>query len=253
MDQRYQINGFLPWRGPFVLDVIVIAMVFVLIALAWSVYSVKYRSRYQRHKVTQLCLAGGLLILLVCFEIDIQFFENWRQRADASPYYNAVTRSGLVVYSLWIHLFFATTTLALWLLIIVKALNAFPQPAAPQSAQQFSRSLGHDRGDRYGAHSRDRLGLLLPRLCRLKSGMRPARAGECGRPEFFHSEPFTRTDAHDRDRPAAGQVEQRRGPRTRRAPRWADRPCVPRRCQRFRAGRPFPIAARRRSLVARGQ
>ena len=36
MDQRYQINGFLPWRGPFVLDVIVIAMVVVLIALAWS-------------------------------------------------------------------------------------------------------------------------------------------------------------------------------------------------------------------------
>ena len=25
MDQRYQINGFLPWRAPFVLDVIVIA------------------------------------------------------------------------------------------------------------------------------------------------------------------------------------------------------------------------------------
>src|SRR5262245_49602609 len=30
MDQRYQIDGFLPWRGPFVLDVIVIGMVFVL-------------------------------------------------------------------------------------------------------------------------------------------------------------------------------------------------------------------------------
>ena len=39
----------------------------------------------------QLCLAGGLLILLVFFEIDIQYFENWRERAAASPYYDAAT------------------------------------------------------------------------------------------------------------------------------------------------------------------
>ena len=105
MEDRYQINGFLPWRGPLVLDLIVIAMVFVLITLAWSVYSVKYRKRYQRHKLTQLCLAGGLLLLLVCFEVDVQFFENWRQLAELSPYYDATTRGGLVIYSLWIHLF----------------------------------------------------------------------------------------------------------------------------------------------------
>ena len=142
MDQRFQIKGFLPWRGPFVLDVIVIAMVFVLIALAWSIYSVKYRNRYQRHKLTQLWLTGGLLILLVCFEIDIQFFENWRQLAEASPYYDAVTKSGFVVYSLWIHLFFATTTLALWLLIIVKALTHFPNPPRPSPHSSFHARWG---------------------------------------------------------------------------------------------------------------
>ena len=117
-------------------------MVFVLISLAWSVYSVKYRSRYQRHKVTQLCLAGGLLILLVCFEIHIQFFENWRERAEPSPYYSAVTRSGLVVYLLCIDLFFATTTLALWLLIIVKALNHFPNPPRPNPHSRFHARWG---------------------------------------------------------------------------------------------------------------
>lgn len=142
MNKRYHIYGFLPWRGPFVLDVIVIAMVFVLIALAWSVFSVKYRRLYQRHKVTQLCLAGGLLILLICFEIDIQCFENWRQLADLSPYYDAATRSGPVVYSLWIHLFFATTTLALWLLITLRALKHFPNPPSPNQHSSFHARWG---------------------------------------------------------------------------------------------------------------
>jgi len=131
MSSRNQITGFLPWRGPFMIDVIVVAMVFVLIALFWSLFSVKYRKRYDRHKVIQLSLAGGLLIVLVCFEIDIQYFENWRERAAASPYFDAATGGGLVIYSLWIHLFFATTTLALWLLIILRALNQFPNPPRP--------------------------------------------------------------------------------------------------------------------------
>ena len=142
MDQRYHLNGFLPWRGPFMIDVIVIVMVFVLIALAWSLYSVKYRNKYQKHKVTQLCLAVGLLVALVLFEVDIQFFENWRDRAAASPYYDAPTRSGLAIYSLWIHLFFATTTLALWLLIIVKALKHFPNPPRPDRHSSYHARWG---------------------------------------------------------------------------------------------------------------
>jgi len=142
MSSRHQINGFLPWRGPFMIDVIAIAMILVLIALAWSLFSVKYRKRYQRHKVTQLWLAGGLLILLVFFEIDIQFLENWRERAAASPYFDAATGGGLVIYSLWIHLFFATTTLALWLLIILRALNQFPNPPRPNGHSRYHARWG---------------------------------------------------------------------------------------------------------------
>jgi putative membrane protein len=142
MEERSAYTGFLPWRGPFILDLIVIGMVFVLIALAWSVYSVKYHRRYQRHKVTQLTLAGGLLILLILFEVDIQFFENWRARADLSPYYDAATKSGLVVQSLAIHLVFATTTLALWLLIIARALKHFPSPPGPNRHSSFHARWG---------------------------------------------------------------------------------------------------------------
>jgi len=142
MNDRSQITGFLPWRGPFMIDVVVVAMVFVLIALLWSLFSVKYRKRYHRHKVIQLSLGGGLLILLVFFEIDIQYFENWRERAAASPYFNAATGGGLVIYSLWIHLVFATTTLILWLLIILKALTHFPNPPRPNRHSGFHSRWG---------------------------------------------------------------------------------------------------------------
>jgi len=124
------------------IDVIVVAMVLVLIALAWSLFLVKYRKRYQRHKVIQLGLAGGLLILLVFFEIDIQFVENWKERADASPYYDAATGSGLVTFALWIHLICATTTLALWLLVILRALSQFPNPARPNHHSSYHSRWG---------------------------------------------------------------------------------------------------------------
>ena len=82
---------------------------------------------------------------MVFFEIDIQFVENWKERADASPYYDAATGSGLVIYSLWIHLLFATTTLALWLLIIVPGSTIFPTRPAPIRTA-LPRPLGNGRG-----------------------------------------------------------------------------------------------------------
>ncbi len=142
MNFRIPIIGLLPWRGPLVIDVIVVAMVFVLIALCFSLLSVKYRKRYHRHKVIQLCIAGVLLALLVVFEIDLQYFENWRERAHASPYFEAATGGGLVIYSLWIHLLFATTTLALWFLIIVRALNQFPNPPRPNQHSGYHSRWG---------------------------------------------------------------------------------------------------------------
>jgi uncharacterized membrane protein YozB (DUF420 family) len=142
MNYRSQIHGFLPWRAPLMLDVLAVAMVFVLLLLAWSVFSVKHRKRYRRHKVIQLSVGGALLILLVCFELDVQFLENWRVRAEQSPFYDAATGRGLVIYSLWVHLFFAITTLALWLTIIVKALNQFPNPPHPNHHSGFHTRWG---------------------------------------------------------------------------------------------------------------
>jgi putative membrane protein len=143
MDDGYGgVSGFLPGRASLMLDLVVVSMFFVLLALCLSVYVVKYRRMYHRHKVIQITLASTLLVVLVLFEIDVHFIDNWMVRADASPYFDAATRSGLVVYSLAVHLFFATTTFVLWLVIVLRALAHFPNPPRPNEHSRFHKRWG---------------------------------------------------------------------------------------------------------------
>jgi putative membrane protein len=143
MDDPYGgVSGFLPGRASLMLDVIVISMFFVLLALGFSVYSVKHHHQYQRHKLIQITLASTLLVVLILFEIDVHFIDKWMVRADPSPYFDATTRSGLVVYALAIHLVFATTTFGLWLTVILGALRHFPRPPEPGEHSRFHRRWG---------------------------------------------------------------------------------------------------------------
>jgi putative membrane protein len=142
MDPYNGVSGFLPGRASLMLDVVVIAMFFVLLALGFSVYSVKYEQKYARHKVIQVTLALALVALLLLFEVDVHFVAKWTVRADASPYFDAATKSGLVVYSLAIHLVFATTTFALWLMVIARALVNFSKPPGPNEHSRFHRRWG---------------------------------------------------------------------------------------------------------------
>jgi putative membrane protein len=143
MDDRFSgVSGFLPGRASLMLDVVVVAMFFVLLALAFSIYSVKYRRQYQRHKFIQMALASTLLVVLLLFEIDVHFIDQWMVRANASPYFDAATRSGLVIEALAVHLVFATTTFGLWLMLILRALCNFPRPPGPNQHSRFHRRWG---------------------------------------------------------------------------------------------------------------
>ena len=104
------MDGFLGTRASVMLDVVVLAMFVVLPVMCWSIYQVKYRRRYELHKRVQVVLAAVLLVTVAAFEIDIQFFANWEERAEASPYFYT-----LVTPALWIHLFFAVPTAVIWI------------------------------------------------------------------------------------------------------------------------------------------
>lgn len=123
-------GGFLGTRASLMLDVVFLAMFAVLPLLAWSIYEVKYRGRYQLHKVVQLLLGGVLLLAVTAFEIDMRFVTNWEQLAEASPYYTAGPWNA-VWWSLAVHLCFAIPTALLWIAVIFRAMRHFPSPPHP--------------------------------------------------------------------------------------------------------------------------
>jgi hypothetical protein len=120
-------DGFLGTRAPLILDVLCLAMLGVLVVLAWSVFQVRFRRRYQLHKWTQIILAAVLLAVVILFEIDIRL-HGWEERAAGQlgghPPPAAVT-------ALYVHLVFAVTTVLLWPVTIVLALRNLPNPPMP--------------------------------------------------------------------------------------------------------------------------
>lgn len=123
--------GFLPNRASGTLDFVVVAMVLVLAALGFSIYQVRNKKNPQLHRLVQLVTAIVLLVTLVGFEVDIRL-NGWREMAEPSPYYD----SGVVSWSLWIHLMFAIPTPFIWAGVIGFGMSRF---RASFQAGEFNR------------------------------------------------------------------------------------------------------------------
>src|SRR3954470_17318222 len=97
------IDGFLGTRAPLMIDVVCLAMIGVVLVLAWSIFQVKMRHRYQLHKWTQIILGAVLLVVVILFEVDIRL-HGWKERAA-----NAIAGHPAQVVSsaLYVHLVFA--------------------------------------------------------------------------------------------------------------------------------------------------
>ena len=127
------IDGFLGTRATFMLDVLVLAMAVVVVVLAWSIYQVKYRRRYQLHKWVQVGLGVVLLAAVIVFEVDVRL-HGWEERAAGQLGGHAPAH---VWVALAIHLVFAVTATVLWPVVIIQAMRNFPNPPAPGPHSQF--------------------------------------------------------------------------------------------------------------------
>lgn len=121
-------SGFLPARGSFMLDLIVVAMLVVSVVMLVSVALVRYGKLHRVHRAIQTGLAVLLLLAIIGFEIDLRFFTNWRELARPSPWFE----SGWVDRMLWLHLAFAIPTPFVWGVVVWQALrnyaDGFPDP-----------------------------------------------------------------------------------------------------------------------------
>ena len=130
-------GGFLPFRGSFMLDFVVLAMVAVVPVLAWSLLLAR-RGRYTWHRNIQTTLAAVLFVAVAVFEVDMRFITDWRALARPSPYY---ARGG-VGWMLIVHLAFAIPTVLLWTGLLVAAYRHFPSPPRPAPHSRRHRKWG---------------------------------------------------------------------------------------------------------------
>ena len=135
-------DGFLGTRASLSLDLLVCAMLVIVVVLAWSVFQVKYRQRYELHKWVQVCLGSILLVAVVLFEVDIRL-HGWEARSAGAIDGEASTAAWRALY---IHAFFAITTVILWPVVLIRAMLHFPRPAQPSA-----HSLSHLRWARLAA------------------------------------------------------------------------------------------------------
>jgi len=127
-------DGFLGSRASLMVDVVSLGMVVVVGVLWWSIRQVK-QGRYEVHKRTQLTLGGILLVVLTAFEVDVRL-HGWQERS-AGEVGGEASASVLAVLS--VHLFFAVTTVVLWIVVIILAWRRFPQPPQPNEHSRFHR------------------------------------------------------------------------------------------------------------------
>jgi uncharacterized membrane protein YozB (DUF420 family) len=120
-------DGFLGTRASFMLDVLALAMFFIVIVMTWSIYQVKSRKRYTLHKRTQLALAAILLGVVTAFEIDVRLY-GWEERAAGRMGGSA---DAAVWRALYTHLVFAISSAGLWPLVIYRAWRQFPTRPVP--------------------------------------------------------------------------------------------------------------------------
>lgn len=136
-------DGFLGNRASLMLDFVVVALVIVVPILLASLYEVKVRRNYRRHRTLQLLLAGILLAAVTAFEVDLHLVQGgWRNvLAKQSP---ALSESELATVQqvLRIHLIFAITTPILWAVTLVLALRGFGSQVSPGPHSRVHSVLG---------------------------------------------------------------------------------------------------------------
>lgn len=135
-------HGFLGYPSTFMLDVVVCALALVVPLLIYSLYLVKVRRRYLEHRNLQSLLGGVLLVTVALFEVDMRLHGGWREILGQRSRPLSASEFELAARVLYIHLFFAISTVILWGITLTAAWRRFPSPPSPGSHSRVHKVLG---------------------------------------------------------------------------------------------------------------
>lgn len=138
-------HGFLGNNTTFMLDFVVCALVVVVPLVLYSLYEVKVRRNYLRHRNLQLLIAGVLLAAVAAFEVDVQLIHGgWQQIVNkpGQPVRMNGEELAEVRQVLGIHLLFAVSTPLLWAITLILAWRRFPSPPTPGPHSFWHKKLG---------------------------------------------------------------------------------------------------------------
>jgi putative membrane protein len=136
------MNGFLGYPSTFMLDVVVCALLLVVPTLGYSLYLVKARRNYLAHRNIQTLLGAVLLVTVALFEVDIRVHGGWKQIVNGDSPRLTADQFRLVTNVLYVHLFFAISTVFLWGATLVAAWRKFPSPPTPAPHSRWHKTLG---------------------------------------------------------------------------------------------------------------
>jgi uncharacterized membrane protein YozB (DUF420 family) len=135
-------DGFLGYKTSLMLDVVVCALIIVVPTLVYSLYAVKIRRNYKLHKALQITLGAVLLVAVGLFEVDMRIQGGIEGiLAKRSRPFSAAEKSSFYQL-LYVHLFFAVSTVFLWATTLALALRRIPKPPAPCEHSQLHKRLG---------------------------------------------------------------------------------------------------------------
>jgi putative membrane protein len=135
-------DGFLGFKASLMLDVVVCALIVVVPMLVYSLAVVKFQRNYRLHKALQIILGVVLLVAVGLFEIDMRLHGGIESILAKRLRPLAVAEKVFFYQLLYVHLFFAVTTVGLWATTLVLALRRIPCPPKPCEHSALHKRLG---------------------------------------------------------------------------------------------------------------
>lgn len=135
-------DGFLGYHATLMLDIVVCALILIVPTLLYSLFTVKVRKNYVRHRNLQIALGVILLVAVGLFEIDIRLQGGIDAILVKRTVALTAAQKTFFDILLAVHLVFAISTPFLWATTLTLALKRFSSPPAPGEHSRLHKRLG---------------------------------------------------------------------------------------------------------------